>query len=98
MTGSSPPLRPVLSAWISAGLSPTGEDEPGIDDFTDSYKGRWPSFDDFAHDLAEDTGMLRSVPEHLQSYFNWDTWVRDLGLGCTVVDAGAGEVYVFENH
>jgi len=57
------------------------------DEFDSRYQGEWDSKRDFAEQLAEDLGYLDNIPEHLQGYFDYDAFARDLFL----------DGYTFEN-
>lgn len=92
-------LRPALRAWIASGdyvVEGIG-DLPSIPDFEDRYCGEWDSFREYAEELADDIGLLSSVPEGLARYFHWDAWTRDLGFDYTAAPAPAGGVFVFRN-
>ncbi|MBM7366350.1 hypothetical protein [Gordonia hydrophobica] len=43
--------------------------------------------------------MFEGLPEdsNLVRYFNWDSWIRDLEAGYSVVDAPDYSVYIFES-
>jgi antirestriction protein len=85
----------ALSAWVDN--SPTyykwEEWENWISDFQDAYCGEWNSEQEFAEDLAVNTDLLNGVPDHIQLYFDWDKWTRDLFL----TDYWSSNGYVFRN-
>lgn len=57
------------------------------DEFESSYQGQYSSRKEFAEQLAEDLGYLDSIPEHLQGYFDYDAFARDLFIdGYTFAD------------
>lgn len=92
-------LRPALVAWVRSGAyvaEGTG-DLPSVSDFEERYAGHWGDFDEYAHQLAEDTGLLRDVAEEIARYFNWKSWTRDLAFDFTVEDAPGSGVFVFRN-
>jgi len=70
----------ALSAWVDN--SPTyykwEEWEEWLPNFEESYAGEWNSESEFAENLAVDCGLLDGVPDHIQLYFDWDKWTRDL--------------------
>jgi antirestriction protein len=63
--------------------------------FGDAYCGQWRGEREYAEDLIEGTGGLVGMPEYLQSYFDYESFARDLFMGdYTFVDG-----YVFnDNH
>ncbi|MFT3661773.1 MAG: antirestriction protein ArdA [Gordonia sp. (in: high G+C Gram-positive bacteria)] len=93
---------PAVAAWVRSGayVAEGNSDLPSLSDFEDRYKGAWPSFRDYAVELAEDLCLFEGLSEDsdLVTYFDWDSWIRDLGLGYTVVDAPEYAVYVFSDN
>lgn len=92
-------LRPALLAWVRSGdyvAKGTG-DLPSIPDFEERYAGHWDDFDEYAHQLAEDIGLLTDVPEEVVRYFDWAAWTRDLAFDFTVEDAAGSGVFVFRS-
>jgi antirestriction protein len=55
--------------------------EEAVSNAEDNYSGSFDSPEDFAYDLAEQTGMLESVPENLRYYFDFEKFARDLLMG-----------------
>lgn len=92
--------RRALSAWVESGdyVAQGDGDLPSVSDFAERFAGEWESFDDYAHDLAESTGLLNDAPEELARYFNWRSWISDLAMEYTTADAPNGGVYVFRSH
>lgn len=90
--------RAALYAWVAGGdyVSEGAGGLPSASDFEERYAGHWDSFDDYARQLADDIGLLSDVPEGIASYFDWQSWTRDLKFDYTVVDADSG-VYVFRS-
>ena len=68
-----------------------------INDFEEAYAGQFNNREDWAHQFAEDTGLLESVPDSLQYYIDLDKWARDLHYGGEIdfADDGTGGVFVF---
>jgi len=72
--------------------------------FEDNYAGHWDSLEEFAEDLLDQTGDLTALPEGLRSYFDFDSYGRDLELGGDVFTIEAtttgylNGIYVFWNH
>lgn len=92
-------LRPALLAWTRSGdyvAEGTG-DLPSVADFEERYAGHWDDFDEYAHQLAEDIGLLADVPEEVARYFGWEAWTRDLAFDFTVEDAPGTGVFVFRS-
>ena len=44
----------------------------------EAFNGVWDSEEHFATHLLENTGDLDTIPEHLQHYFDYDAFTRDL--------------------
>jgi antirestriction protein len=76
-----------------------GQEYATAEGFEESYRGEYESEKDFAYELAEETDLLHDVPEHVQSYFDWDAWTRDLFMGdCYSIETPAYGVWVFWNN
>ncbi|MGJ9705150.1 antirestriction protein ArdA [Actinotignum sp. GS-2025b] len=91
------PLWPALVAWFESG-SPSLDTHglPSASEFEDSYRGEWDSFEDFAWDYVENSGLLEGVPEEVARYFDIDAYQRDLRFDYTLMDVvGGSGVYVF---
>lgn len=89
---------PAFCAWVRSGAYV--EDGDGMPDqatFEERFCGDWDSFDEYAEQLADDTGLLRDVPEQLQTYFDWSSWTRDLKYDYSVSDAPGGGVFIFRD-
>lgn len=88
-----------LVAWVRSGdyLAEGTGDLPSIPDFEERFAGHWDDFDEYAHQLAEDIGLLTDVPEEVVRYFDWEAWTRDLAFDFTVEDAPGSGVFVFRN-
>ena len=90
---------PAFLAWIASGSHVLdGENLPDHGEFTDRYAGHWDSFEQYAHQLADDIGMLADAPEEIARYFNWQSWTDDLQHDYTVLDASEGGVYILRDH
>jgi antirestriction protein len=48
------------------------------DDFSENYEGEFGSDKDFAEHMFELCGYLDQIPEHLQGYFDYEAFARDL--------------------
>ncbi len=65
----------------------------------DGYGGEWDSLEDYAANVAEDTGALENVPESLRCYIDFAAWGRDMEYGGDIftIETG-GKVHVFDNN
>lgn len=69
-----------------------------IDYILEAYNGVYDSEEDFATQFLEDTGDLASIPEHLQHYFDYDAYTRDLFIcDFTSADVQSG-VIIFSRY
>lgn len=48
------------------------------DKFEDAYMGEFESEQDYAEHLLEETGEINEIPTHLQYYFDYEAYARDL--------------------
>lgn len=62
----------------------------------DAYLGEYSSFEDFVEEYIDDVGLLDSIPENLQRYFNVKAYARDVQYDYTIVEVEGG-VRVFAN-
>lgn len=91
-------LWPAYCAWMRSGMHVERADGTGaIDDFEERYCGHWDSFQEYANDYVDSTGLLREVPEHVTRYFDYEAHARDLQHDYTVVNAVGSGVYIFRN-
>lgn len=92
-------LRPALVAWVQSGdYTAEGAGElPVISDFVERYCGTWEDFESYAQDLADNIGLLDAAPEELARYFHWKSWISDLAMEYSTVDAPNGGMYVFRS-
>lgn len=63
-------------------------------DARDHFLGNHESLEDYAWDYLKDTGLLDSMPEFLQRYFDIEAYCRDLELELNVVRFN-GTVWIF---
>lgn len=54
----------------------------------DQYYGQYDSFDDFVYAFVDDTCALEGMPEHLQSYFDYEKYGRDLSYDFSISNDG----------
>ena len=64
--------RAMFEAYKEAGL------EGSFSDAQDAYSGQFDSNYAFACEMLENTGDISSIPEHLQYYFDYEKYARDL--------------------
>jgi hypothetical protein len=64
--------REILAAWIGNGM------DFDLDAMRDSYIGEYEGDREFAESLVNENGLLESIPENLQNYFDYDAYARDL--------------------
>jgi antirestriction protein len=58
--------REIMAAYIEC----TGEAGASFNDAEDKHFGKFESFDDFAFDYVESTGMLANIPDGIARYFD----------------------------
>jgi antirestriction protein len=70
-------------------------DEPSevLERFAESYQGEFDSMDEFAQHILEDTGMLDTLPEWAQGYFDFEAYGRDLRLSGDYWISKSGHVF-----
>jgi antirestriction protein len=64
-----------------------------VRDFEEAFCGEYKDEEDFAYQLLEDTGDLNQIPKHLQFYFDYEKFARDLFMS----DYFMVDTYVFRN-
>lgn len=90
--------RPAFRAWSANGNHVEGGDGlPSVSDFEERYCGEWDSFDDFASNYADDTGLLAGIPDEIQRHFDWKSWTSELADDYTTCEADTG-VHVFRSY
>ena len=89
--------RAAVFAWVQSGdyIAEGTGDLPSIPDFEERYCGQWSDFDEYARNLADESGLLDGIPEEIERYFDWDSWIRDLHFDYTECDDPEGGVFVF---
>lgn len=90
---------PALCAWVRSGayITEGDSDFPSLSDFEEVYAGNWESFREYAEDLADDIGLLDGMPDHLQGYFDWEAWTRDLAFDHVIEPDGHGGKFIFRS-
>jgi len=74
-----------------------GEVPDDLATVADRYCGRADNFEDWVYELADDTGMLDGMPEHLVRFFDWDAYAAEMQHDYTTADHD-GACYIFSNH
>ena len=93
-----PQWRGALLAWLDDQGITDPADAPDSDHFgSEILMGEWPTFEDFAEMIVQDTGMLDGVPESVSTYFDMESFARDLAYDYTVLDSPHGTVWVYQN-
>lgn len=84
-------------AW-AAYVNMEGADYATSEDFADKYRGEWDSEENFAENLAEETGAIDPNQDHHwpTSYIDWERAARDLFISdCYSVENPTGGIFVF---
>jgi antirestriction protein len=92
-----PMWRGAYLAWLDDQGITDPADAPTADGFSEILMGEWPTFEDFAEMIVQDTGMLDGVPESVSTYFDMESFARDLAYDYTVLDSPHGTVWVYQN-
>jgi antirestriction protein len=67
-----------------------------IEEFNDSFRGRYSSVEEYAFDRAEQSGMMEDI-EFLQKYFDYKAFANDLLRGGEVwTEDTASDLFIFE--
>lgn len=64
------------------------DDSADVQYIRDAYHGCWDSFDDFASEYVDSTGMLGDAPETLARYFDFAAFARDLAYDYDITESG----------
>lgn len=89
---------PAFLAWVDSGAHvEDGDGLPSVGAFEERYCGQWESFEDYAAQLVEDSGLQEGWPDEAKRYFDLGRWARDERAGYTVVDARSAGVHVFRD-
>ena len=65
-----------------------------LEHFEDSYSGEYDSFRDYSDQLFDEL-YLHDVPEHIQSYIDYDKWEYDCKIDTHSEEAPNYKVYIF---
>ena len=79
---------------VTAFLDCFGDTNNLFEDAENAFYGTAGNDSDFAYEMLESTGDLQSIPEHLRSYFDYDSFARDLMMS----DFSASNGYYFTSN
>ena len=65
-----------------------------LEHFTDSYSGEYDSFREYSDQLFDEL-YLHDVPEHIQSYIDYEKFERECSYDVTEEEAPNHKVYIF---
>ena len=68
-----------------------------IDDIKASYVGEYDSFQEYAEQFVMDCDGFHMIPDHLQCYFDYEKYARELQYDYNVVEHSNYGVYIFRN-
>ncbi len=74
-----------------------GDSLPTAAQFEDAYRGTYDTFQAYAEEFVEETGLLSEMPENLRGYFDMEAYARDLSQDYIAVDTSSHDVAVFSN-
>ena len=70
---------------------------PDAADLSDRWAGHWESFQQYAEDWVDGSGMLSDVPDSIRCYFDYEAFSRDLAYDYTVFEGPHG-AYIFRDY
>lgn len=77
-------------------ISYFGDLDEAREAISDRYAGLYPSLEDFARELTEET---TSIPENLAFYIDYERMARDLEISDVLsIETGSEQVHVFWSH
>lgn len=68
-----------------------------LDSFEDSFKGIFSNEEEYAWEFVESCDGFEQIPEHLQAYFDIESYARDILMNCHVVKLSDYNVAIFES-
>lgn len=66
-----------------------------VSNFEESFHGEWDSVVDYARGFLESSGELSEIPKHLQFYFDYESYARDLEIDSIYTIEHNGSFLVF---
>ncbi len=71
-----------------------------LDNFESHFKGKWDSAEDYAKNLAKETGVLKSEQEWPANCIDWTKAANELSKDGDVyfLPTGDGDVFVFDTN
>lgn len=94
----APQWRAPYLAWIEDQWIQDPQDAPTQQQFNEVFEGQFESFRDYAEMVAGDIDLLYGAPDVAVTYFDWESYARDLEADYTVIDTPDYDVWVFHNH
>jgi len=90
-----PHTREALVLWCEDHHI-TDASDVDLVEFEIAYKGHFETFQGFAEELIEETGMLDGVPDQVAWFFDYEAFASDLENNYTVIESEIDScVYVF---
>tara|TARA_R100000773_G_C4206373_1_gene107153 strand:+ start:278 stop:880 length:603 start_codon:yes stop_codon:yes gene_type:complete len=68
-----------------------------LDEIGDSYIGEYNSFQEYAEQYLMDCDSFSLIPEHLQYYFDYESYAKNLEYDYSVVESNKHTVFIFSN-
>jgi len=72
-------------------------DIDSLTDIEDLYAGHYHSFEQYAEEYVIDCDSFNNIPDHLQYYFDYERYARNLQHDYYVVESSNYGVYIFRN-
>ena len=73
-------------------------DIDSLDDIEDLYVGHYHDFVQYAEEYVIDCDSFNNIPDHLQYYFDYEKYARDLQDNYYVVESDNYGVYIFRTY
>lgn len=73
-------------------------DIDSLENIDDLYAGHYASFDQYSDEYVIDCDQFNNIPEHLQYYFDFEKYARDLQSDYYVIESSNYGVYIFRNY
>ena len=67
-----------------------------LSEFDEAFQGEWSSFREYSDNMFDEL-YLHDVPEHIQNYIDYESFMHDLKYDYYEVDNPAGGVFVFRS-
>lgn len=73
------------------------DDVDSLDDLEYSYAGHYDSFQDYAQQYLEEADQFNMIPDHLQYYFDYELYAKNLEHDYYTIESSNNGVYIFRN-